>query len=129
MGVLTNKFTSLSNAVVLLKAASSVERVEWDGKTFRVNNQAVKVADYQQLRNLCAAINRSVLIAKHGNGSQILFYFSTIGIPVSGSAKGIAYQEHAPHILVKDTDREHLAHAPFTVCREVYPNWYLFYSQ
>ena len=77
--VLTNKFTTLSNVVVFLKAAPSIDRLEWDGKKLRVNDKSAKVADYQELQNLCAKIDRPVLIAKHGHGSQILFYFSTIG--------------------------------------------------
>jgi hypothetical protein len=121
---------ALSNIVTELKAVPKIERLEWDGATVVADGSQT---NHTQLtaKLVCQfkAIGRPLLVTSGGDGSQVWFIFSRRGLSVSGSMKGIIYDETIPSHIVQNTDASILTNAPFTVFRPLQTNWFIFYSK
>ena len=125
----TNLVT-LSNIVVELKMNPDVERVDWEKGTLVVNGSETNPPSLTpKLLPQFKAIGRDLLITNARDGSQVWFYFSSRGLSVSGSAKGISYQEKIPNRIVQDTDASSRTNAPFTVFCPIQSNWFIFFSR
>ena len=123
-------YPALSNIVIELKAAPRVERIEWDGTTMIVDSMQTNSPSLSgKLVPHFKAIGQPLLVRSVGDASQVLFYFSRRGLSVSGSMKGISYQETIPGRIVQDTDASSRTNAPFTVFRPLQTNWFIFYSR
>ena len=127
---LQKNYVAFSNLVTELKAVSSVERVEWDGLQIIVDNAQTNPPGLApKLSPHFKAIGQPLFVHRP-SGSQVWFYFSRRGLSVSGSAKGIVYDETTPTRVVPDTDASSQTNAPFTVFRPlVQSNWFAFYSR
>jgi len=123
-------YLALSNIVTELKAVPKVERVEWDGAAIIVGNTQTNPPTLTpKLVPHFKAIGQPLLVTSAGDASQMWFYFSRRGLSVSGSMKGIIYQETLPNRIVQDTDASSRTNAPFTVFRRLQTNWFIFYSR
>jgi hypothetical protein len=123
-------YLALSNIVTELKSVPKIERVEWDGAAIIVGNtQTNPPALTPKLVPHFKAIGQPLLVTSAGDASQVWFYFSRRGLSVSGSMKGIIYQETLPNRIVQDTDASSRTNAPFTVFRPLQTNWFIFYSR
>lgn len=123
-------YHALSNIVTELKAVPKVERIEWDGAAIIVGNTQTNPPTLTpKLVPHFKAIGQPLLVTSAGDGSQVWFYFSRQGLSVSGSMKGIIYQETIPSRIVQDTDASSRTNAPFTVFRPLQTNWFIFYSK
>jgi hypothetical protein len=123
-------YLALSNIVTELKAVPKIERVDWDGAAVIVgNSQTNPPLLTPKLVPHFKAIGQPLLVTSAGNASQVWFYFSKRGLSVSGSMKGIIYQETLPSRIVQDTDASSRTNAPFTVFRPLQTNWFIFYSR
>lgn len=123
-------YLALSNIVTELKGVPKIERVEWDGAAIIVGNaQTNPPMVTPRLVPHFKAIGQPLLVTTAGDASQVWFYFSRRGLSVSGSMKGIIYQETLPKRIVQDTDASTRTNAPFTVFRPLQTNWFIFYSR
>jgi hypothetical protein len=130
---LQKNYGAFSNLVGELKAAS-VERVEWNGSQIVVDStQTNPPALTSKLSPHFKAIGQPLTVVNAGKGSQVWFYISTRGLSVSGSAKGLLYDETTettPTRIVPDTDASSRTNSPFTVLRPLLQtNWFAFYSR
>jgi len=121
---------ALSNIVTVLKMHSDIERIDWQNGTIVVNGSETNPPSISpKLLPQFKAIGQDLLITNARDGSQVWFYFSSRGLSVSGSAKGVAYRETIPDRIVQDTDKSSRTNAPFTVFRALQPNWFIFLSR
>ncbi len=127
--VFQKNIAALSSIVAELKTAPTVERVEWKDGNLIVNSSEVNPpALTQKLVPHFKAIGQPLLVISAGNGSQLMFCFSIRGVTISGSMKGVVYQETKPDRMVTDTDSSSQANAPFTVFRPLQEKWFIFFS-
>jgi hypothetical protein len=123
-------FVALSNIVVKTGGGTELTRIEWDGASIIVDavhtNPPLLSASLSPHMN---AIGRPLLVIRAGDPAQVLFCYSRRGLSVSGSMKGVAYQETVPKSLVQNTDAYLGSNAPLTVFKTIQPNWYIFYSK
>ena len=121
---------ALSNIVVELRKHADIERIDWENGAIVVNASETNPPSLAlKLLPQFKAIGQDLLITNARDGSQVWFYFSSRGLSVSGSAKGIAYREKIPDRIVQDTDKSSRTNAPFTVFRPLQPNWFIFFSR
>ena len=121
---------AFSNVVVRLREMPNIERFEWTGSSLSVDSSRdVPPAAKNAWNELMLEIGLPCTVMSMGGGKQVCFVLSVRGIAVSGSSKGLVYQEHVPDHLVQDTDSEARAYRPFSVFKRLDSKWYIFYSQ
>ena len=123
-------FATLSRIVRELKTESGVGRIDWANEVVVVNGSQTNPPTLTtKLLPEFRAIGQDLVITCARDGSQVWFYFSSRGLSVSGSAKGIAYREKIPDRIVQDTDKSSRTNTPFTVFRPLQTNWFIFLSR
>jgi len=122
--------SALTNLVSNLQKDSEIERLTWRRGVLSFDPSGSSTnGKVQTYTSLVAGFPNDMSIVSFGGGKQVFVYLSSRGISVSGSAKGLIYQESAPDRIVVDTDAEAQANRPFSVFNRVGRNWYIFRSQ
>lgn len=126
----SNHESVLTNLVSNLRKDSEIERLIWRRGVLSIDASGSSAnGKMETYKSLVSIFPSDITILSSGGGRQVFVYLSTSGISVSGSAKGLVYQESTPDRIVIDTDAEARANRPFSVFNRVERNWYIFYSQ
>lgn len=116
--------------VVMLRADSGIQRIDEDwtapSDPSRIGISKERLATYRQLFKKLG-IPRGIEVVHQPE--CITFIASSIGLSISGSAKGYAYLEEPPQLVVDNLDTYWSANGQsFTAFKHIKGDWYLFFD-
>jgi hypothetical protein len=120
---------TLTNIVAALQTSPNVERIDWNGATLVVNSaQTNPPALTTILAPHFKLLGQPLVVLSMGGGGQVWFYYSSRGLSVSGSARGVVYTQKTPPFIVPDTDVAPRTNSTMGVYRHLDTNWFIFYE-